>query len=228
MTITITVTKTTSGWPLHSSSIVRQPWNDSPEYLVAVEQVPPIVLSRVNTSTVALAWLPGPAGSARADVHITTQVRGNVPIDHLLISWGDGGTDVVPAYGLSNLTVRSTHFFLIASTLITIRAYDSLNVLVDTGSESISLVLSTNYLIHQYRIEKYKGSDNYHIYNGRWLQDWVTYSGAASQTNFNDYAAPSGWNWGYRLWLREVDDQGRPGLMTLPSAWAKTGTGEGS
>lgn len=230
MTINLTVLRTTSGWPLTPSGIfVQEPWNDSPRHPAALETAPSIAVSRVDGGTVNLVWSPDSYQADRADVRIRLQLRGSVQVSYFLVDWGDGGSpEVIDGMDLPNLTLQLEHLYLAASTLIQVSAYDAGSILVDSNSVAVSIVRSSDYLIHQYRIERFKGKVNYQIHNKRWYQDWVEYTGSAFETNVNDYDAPNGWNWGYRLWLREVDDQDRPNLIMNLSAWVETGTGEGS
>jgi hypothetical protein len=230
MTINLTVPKTTSGWPLTpADSFVQAPWNDSPEHPVATEPAPNIAVSRVDGGTVNLNWGIDSGRAPRADAWLKIQMRGSIPISFYLVDWGDGGSpEAVNGLDVENLTLRLSHTFLADSILIQVAAYDADLNLVEADSVALSITRSSDYLIHQYRIERFKGRYNYHVYNRRWIPDWTDYTGSVYQTNFNDYDAPSRWNWGYRLWLREVDDQGRPDLIMRPSSWVDTGTGEGS
>lgn len=230
MTIQLTVLKTTSGWPLTSAGdFVQAPWNDSPLHPIAAEQAPSIGVSRFDASTVELTWSPDSGQPVRAEAWVQLQLRGTSPVHHFLVDWGDGtSSEVVPGLGIPNLTKSLHHLFLASSTIITVDAYDANNNLVDIGFTPLSIVLSSEYNVSQYRIERFKGKVNYNAHGERWVPDWRTYTGSYYDKNIKDYEASSGWNWGYRLWLREEDDQGRPGLIMIPSEWAQTGTGEGS
>jgi len=230
MSIDLTVLKTTSGWPLTpSDELIRVPWEDSPPQPAAVETASSPAVSRVDGETVNINWSPASGLGPRADAYIKLQLRGSIPVSYFMVDWGDGGPiEAVSGLDLPNLTLRLNHTFSIDSNLIQVVAYDRDLNPVDLGSVALSISKSSNWLIHQYRIEKFKGRFNYQLYGQRWLQDWTDYTGSVYQTNFNDYDAPSTWNWGYRIWLREVDDQVRPGYVMIPSGWVETGTGEGS
>lgn len=222
MTISLTALSNVSGVPVTPSNgyVTGQPWNTSPSYPAAVEQASPISLSRIDSETVELTWDADSGEAPRATVKIRLQLRGNTSVSHFVIDWGDGTpAEVVSALGLFNLTLQLEHVYTVGSTSIQVDAYDASNVLVDAASLAVSITLSSVWAVDQYRIEKYKGAVNYHEPGKRWLQDWAEYTGVAAQLSFNDYNAVDSWSWGYRLWLRSVDDQGRPDLVIL-SPWA--------
>jgi hypothetical protein len=171
-------------------------------------------LFQVDGNTVNLVWSPDSGWAPRADIKVRLQLRGTIPVHAFTVDWGDGTPlETVPGCGLPNFTASLQHTYWADSVLVVVTACNDSMSPIEAGSVAVSIARSSNYLIHQFRVERFKGEVNYHSYNKRWLQDWVGYTGSAYQLNFNDTDAPSGWTWGYRLWLREVDDQGRPGLL---------------
>jgi hypothetical protein len=210
-----------------SGQRIRAPWDDSPEYPVAVEEAPPIVVTRITPSLVQLEWTAGLDGPpATADVWIDVTVDAAQPVDHYVIDWGDFSSDVKPGYGLKvfHFQAKKEHIFGEAGVFVS--AYDANDILIESQIFTPTWHLLAVHRVSQYRIERFKGRFQYAEQGKRWLQDWspipTTYNGDLQ------IEATDRWNWGFRLWLREVDDQGRPGLIMVPSAWAATGTGEGS
>lgn len=231
MTIDIDILKQAPGIPLTPGDpSFPGPWNDSPERLMAQEAAPALTVTRIGPSQVRLQWDPDTGQAIREDVWISFEVADSPEsVDHIVLDWGDGSTpEVLPGYGLPTILLRRKHTYLAASVGVTVSTYETDNTLIESTYEAITLARSSEQRISQYRVERYKGRPEYSEPNRRWVPDWADYTGASQEKDYNDYDADDAWNWGYRLWLRDVDDQDRADLTMIPSAWQTTGTGEGS
>lgn len=225
--INLQLAKWEPGYPLtDSGQRIRAPWDDSPEYPVAVEEAPAILVTRVSPSLVNLEWWAGLEEAATGDLWIDVTADVAEPVHHYVIDWGDFATDVKPGYNLKQFHFQARHQNHHGEANVFVYAYTAADVLIESQTLAPTWHLAATYRVAQYRIERFKGRFQYAEQGKRWLQDWSpvpsTY-GATLQIEATDR-----WNWGFRLWLREVDAQGRPGLIMVPSAWAATGTGEGS
>jgi len=228
MTISIELLETKTGHPLSAAgTYLTAPWDKSASRPLAAEQADPIAVSRTGASRVNLVWSPDSGLTARADLVIRATVSEPEPVDNYLVIWGDAELTTYPGYNLSDFHLTARHTFLADSVLITVVARRIDNSVIESDTLVPTYTRDSYWRIHQYRIEKFKGREEYNAYGDRWIADWAAFTGDSMEMDLDDYEAASGWNWGYRLWLREIDDQDRPGLTTVPSGWTQTGTGEG-
>jgi hypothetical protein len=232
MAIALDLIRTESGYPLTpAGSYIRLPWDDSPEFPVSVEQAPVITVTPPTTDGVRLQWSPDTGLTNRCDVWVEIDVTSSSKgVAYMKVNWKDGVTDTIQTFGMTTFRMVVTHSYftnpLALGDPILVQTYDKTDTLIESDTLAGTITLSTLWRIHQCRIERFKGSESYAHPSERWVHDWIPYDDAS--LDFYDADAYTGWNWGYRLWLREVDDQDRPGLTMVPSSWVETGTGEGS
>lgn len=229
MSITITVERRQSGAPLTAAGARgKSPWTTTPEFPQAAEQAPDPVVTRLSGSAVNVAWSPLSGQPAQEAVNIYVEITGSPKYNKIAIDWGDGSpVEFIPAMSFPDYSFRRSHVYQAAASQIRVDTVNG-SFIVDTGILSFSPVLSSYWAIGQYRIERFKGSHQYGLLYKRWIPDWSPFTGAAHEMNLTDYEAPGTWNWGYRIWLRSIDDQELPDLTMVPSNWVETGTGEGS
>jgi hypothetical protein len=217
-----------SGVPLTDSQQQLQlPWTTSPDFPVAVEQAPDPTVTVVANGN-RIQWSPDSGGTPREDVWLQVDVSESAePVHFMLVHWQDGNHDTVFAYNTRDFGRLLQHTYLSdPSGSIDILTYDDSHVFIEGTTVAITPNRSSNHRIHQFRIERFRGRLGYSLPGKLWIPDWVDYRGG-TQMDFIDMEGDPNWNWGYRLWLREFTDQGRPGLTMVPSNWMETGQGEG-
>jgi hypothetical protein len=218
------------GVPLtEANQLLQLPWTTSPDFPVSVEQVPdPTVTPQADGNRIQ--WSPDSGGTAREDVWLEVQITESPqPVNFILVHWQDGNHDTLFGMTVTTLTRRVLHAYLAdPSSAIEVLSYDENGAFIEGTTVAATLTRSSNYRISQYRIERFRGRLGYTLPGALWIPDWTDFDGSSGQMDFVDAEGDSGWNWGYRIWLREFADHGRPGLTMVPSNWVETGQGEGS
>jgi hypothetical protein len=230
--ITLTQTRTENGYPLTESGLeFQEPWSDSPQSRAAAEQAPVITVTKVAGTGIQLQWSPDSGQTARSDVWLTIDVSDSAtPVAYLQIDWKDGGAvQTVQCYGVRDFSRTIMHTYTAdPSADISVTTYDGNDGSIESQTLALSFTRNSYYRIGQYRVERFKGKLSYNEYDARWYPDWTEFTGDSDEMDYYDYDANLNWNWGYRLWLREVDEQDRPDLVMVPSEWAEVGEGEGA